>query len=638
MNIGAFGENFPYTNFHDLNLDWILKTMKESLKEVQDGVKTIDEAKQDIENFIASINVRIDGMIEQAIIEALESGDFEELIAAVANQNIYFCVYPSMTQQTIQTAINEHTAIKFTPGTYRVYIPNVNDYGFSIPSDRLIFFDDATILKVGDFSHEYDNLIVINNAHNVKMYGNGTLNYDRSQVEFSTGEHGMCLTISNSTDVSIDGLRFINAFGDGIYLLNNENIYINNVYCNNNRRNAITVISGENYYIENSVFSNSNGTAPEAGISVETNYSTDILYNINFKNCRCSGNTAVHDCYITVFSDDATITLDGIEMEHVTPVLLRGTNSTITITNCRMKTKANSSIFDFETGSGNTIIYSDCYIDGSDGATNLIRYTGSVCENIFIQNTILTDCTLTERAVLALGSREEVGNIHVDLYTKNVSIASPVMLFASTRTLPNIEWSVENSDYKELPVDTVLVFNNYYASTQTRIAASSSWLKQKVRIVNTASATTRIQIYYYSSIADASSLDIPENGFSEFIWYKNGIYDLTPDSNNLDTKLTTIANNTTKKTNTLVVEANSSATFTLPSDGQYLVSGWGAAAAINNILFIIGGYTTASRCDVISLTSQTQVTIDNSNTTELTFTISNANANLDANIVIYQLS
>lgn len=28
MNIGAFGENFPYTNFHDLNLDWIIQEMK----------------------------------------------------------------------------------------------------------------------------------------------------------------------------------------------------------------------------------------------------------------------------------------------------------------------------------------------------------------------------------------------------------------------------------------------------------------------------------------------------------------------------------------------------------------------------------------------------------------------------------
>ena len=25
MNGGAFGENFPYSNFHDLNMDWIIK-------------------------------------------------------------------------------------------------------------------------------------------------------------------------------------------------------------------------------------------------------------------------------------------------------------------------------------------------------------------------------------------------------------------------------------------------------------------------------------------------------------------------------------------------------------------------------------------------------------------------------------
>jgi len=28
-NIGAFGENFPYTNTHDLNLDWIIKNVKD---------------------------------------------------------------------------------------------------------------------------------------------------------------------------------------------------------------------------------------------------------------------------------------------------------------------------------------------------------------------------------------------------------------------------------------------------------------------------------------------------------------------------------------------------------------------------------------------------------------------------------
>lgn len=32
MNIGAFGENFPYTNFHDLNLDWIISVVKDFLE------------------------------------------------------------------------------------------------------------------------------------------------------------------------------------------------------------------------------------------------------------------------------------------------------------------------------------------------------------------------------------------------------------------------------------------------------------------------------------------------------------------------------------------------------------------------------------------------------------------------------
>lgn len=43
MNAGAFGENFPYTNFHDLNLDWIIKEFKEgkiSLQEALDAFNT----------------------------------------------------------------------------------------------------------------------------------------------------------------------------------------------------------------------------------------------------------------------------------------------------------------------------------------------------------------------------------------------------------------------------------------------------------------------------------------------------------------------------------------------------------------------------------------------------------------------
>ncbi len=49
-------EQFPYTNFHDLNLDWVLKTMRgqvaivEELKEVIDTFPRIYETSADITN------------------------------------------------------------------------------------------------------------------------------------------------------------------------------------------------------------------------------------------------------------------------------------------------------------------------------------------------------------------------------------------------------------------------------------------------------------------------------------------------------------------------------------------------------------------------------------------------------------
>ena len=681
MNIGAFGENFPYSNFHDLNMDWILKTLKEIRQEMIDGTKEIEEAKKEIEEFMESINVRIDSLVEEAIQNALESGEFAELIASVANKNIYFCVYPSMTQQAIQSAINQYSAIKFTPGTYRVYIPQVNDYGYSFPSNRIVFFDDATIVKVGNFNHEYDNVIVINNAENVTLFGNGTINYNREMVQVPSGEHGMCCSVSGSSNIKISGIKFINAYGDGIYLNNNTDVFIDNIFCNNNRRNAISVISGTNNIIENSVFTNSSGTAPEAGIAIETNYSTDLLKNIVFRHCKCSGNVATNDVYITAFSNNAMITLDDIEAEQTPPVYLTGTGGDVRIINSRFKTKATAPIFVLNTGTGNNIVYQNCYIDGTVGATDLIKYEGAYFENVYLLDNIIVNCTFTGRAVLALGSREEVGNIHVKLYTRNISIDNPVMIIQTTRTNPDIEWSIENSDYKLLPTDTPLVFNNYYASSQTRIVPNSPWLKQKIRIVNTGNDVTRIMVRTESPTDSGASIDIPSGWYTEFVWLNDGEYDKAyvivsdsvairnriqalnfessitppPDGNIAPINLfgtyfgqdTTISDlptsdghyyqldmnkkvqfafrhaiagadrayvrhyindhwypfteialqkNTVQKIADYIVPTNGNISITLPSDGQYILCGWGSAVAMNSIMFIIGGYATASRC------------------------------------------
>lgn len=49
MNAGAFGENFPYTNFHDLNMDWIIKIVKKFLDDYSNIETTLTEGIEELE-------------------------------------------------------------------------------------------------------------------------------------------------------------------------------------------------------------------------------------------------------------------------------------------------------------------------------------------------------------------------------------------------------------------------------------------------------------------------------------------------------------------------------------------------------------------------------------------------------------
>ena len=49
MNNGAFGENFPYSNFHDLNMDWIIKIAKDFLDQYTNIQNTIDEGLESLD-------------------------------------------------------------------------------------------------------------------------------------------------------------------------------------------------------------------------------------------------------------------------------------------------------------------------------------------------------------------------------------------------------------------------------------------------------------------------------------------------------------------------------------------------------------------------------------------------------------
>ena len=64
-----FGERFPYTNFHDLNLDWILKTMQETKNYVDTEIQSMEDYIQD------DLPGLVQELIDQTIIDITMSYD-----------------------------------------------------------------------------------------------------------------------------------------------------------------------------------------------------------------------------------------------------------------------------------------------------------------------------------------------------------------------------------------------------------------------------------------------------------------------------------------------------------------------------------------------------------------------------------
>ena len=77
MNTGIFGEGFPYSNFHDLNMDWIIKIAKDFLDQYTHIQEVIENGEESLQNLTTS---GLDQLQEKA--DALE-----ELLQAWYNEH-----------------------------------------------------------------------------------------------------------------------------------------------------------------------------------------------------------------------------------------------------------------------------------------------------------------------------------------------------------------------------------------------------------------------------------------------------------------------------------------------------------------------------------------------------------------------
>ncbi|MDF2716084.1 MAG: Parallel beta-helix repeat protein [Paenibacillus sp.] len=170
-----------------------------------------------------------------------------------------------------------------------------------VSSNTAIELESGTIIQAVDTlsrTAPYERLLRLKMVENVVIQGNGgTLRMNKAA--YTSGEQAHCIDISGSRSVVIENLNCNDSGGDGFYVGAYEvtagygfckDIVLRDCAADNNRRQGLSVISVDGLLVDNCRFTNTNGTAPGAGVDIEPNGQSQPLRRIRFVNCLSEGN------------------------------------------------------------------------------------------------------------------------------------------------------------------------------------------------------------------------------------------------------------------------------------------------------------------------------------------------------------
>ena len=185
----------------------------------------------------------------------------------------------------IQAAIDE---VKGTGGT--VLVPDGTYMidaitRIQIKNNMTLRMSRGTILKAIPNGKDNYSIINITGTSNINVI-DGTLVGERDEHTSTSGEWGMGITLRGATNVVIEGVTARNFWGDGFYISGaSKNVSFCSVNADNNRRQGMSIISVDGMVVKNSVFKNTVGTPPQAGIDFEPN-AEDTISNVQIVNSK----------------------------------------------------------------------------------------------------------------------------------------------------------------------------------------------------------------------------------------------------------------------------------------------------------------------------------------------------------------
>lgn len=313
--MGLF-EQFPYTNFHEMNLDWVVRITKQLIQEytqLNQNVTDLTQAYKEIKAYVEEV-LSDDGLrqyIETTLDRMLADGELENILAGlvVAYTNVrQLGIIPDsgdVTEQLI-SAFNNYDMLYFPPGTYTISNTLTLHSGMKILGAGAIINNTAasrsgihTIVGVNVNNIEINGLCITGGDNGIIINGyqryednrdEDTYNYNVAikNLRLTTGR--FAIHIANVTNFIIDNVQILNDPDS----LNTDGVHITS--CTHGTVSNVNGVTGDDFLVV---------MCSEA---TETGYQTfGTAGNITFNNCSCTNS---HRGFSTISVDTDILSIN----------------------------------------------------------------------------------------------------------------------------------------------------------------------------------------------------------------------------------------------------------------------------------------------------------------------------------------
>lgn len=187
----------------------------------------------------------------------------------------------------IQAAIAEAAGTK---GTVLVpdgvYMVNAADKKLRLKSDMTLKLADGAVLKAIPTDAKKYAILTISGVSNIWVIG-GTLEGERDRHLGGSDGWGMGIHIGKGAKhITVSGLTSRRMWADGFYVEGAEDVRLCGVTADANRRQGLSIIAANGVLVSHSVFKNTHGTRPSAGIDFEPDEKSHEISNVLIANSK----------------------------------------------------------------------------------------------------------------------------------------------------------------------------------------------------------------------------------------------------------------------------------------------------------------------------------------------------------------